>query len=342
MTRQIRHIYGNSRTTPDKDARRNFEDDPELNSEDSALFRMISEYMKGRIDLEEVKNDPALPGIEGIVSDMIEDYNKNKIPNVDNEKFIRDALNEEASDKKIMDEICQIKHEISNSNINEISAEWVKNWHEKGQRKGNKDWGKKKNRDFITSSLEPDKRNPEIKITTEREKGLKRSFFRYFSLSAAAIIFAIVFINILSPLYNPEKLFNSYYEPLNAVLPGTRSLDIDQPDNYSSAIEKYKLGDYQSAAIEFSNALLKDNSAIIPRFYLGITQLELGNYDQAINLLSEVLGSLGEYGKDAEWYLGLAYLKTGEKGKASACFEILAQTSGFYQKRADKILRRLK
>jgi len=298
--------------------------------------------MKGRIDLEEVRNDPALPGIEGIVSDMIADYNKNKIPNVDNEKFISDVFNEEASDKKIMDEIFQIKHEISNSNINEISAEWVNNWNGKRQGNGNKDWKTKKNRDFITSSLNHDKSISEKRITAERKKGLKRSLPLYFSLSAAAIIIAFVFLNILSPSYNPAKLFNSYYEPLNAVLPFTRSLNADQPDSYASAIEKYKLGDYQSAAIEFSNAMLKDNSAIIPRFYMGITQLELGNVDQAINLLSEVSGSLGEYGKDARWYLGLAYLKTGEKGKASACFEILAQTPGFYQKRADKILRRLK
>lgn len=342
MTRHIRHIFSKSGTNPDKGIRRNFEDDPELDSEDSALLRMISKYMKGRIDLEEVRNDPALPGIEGIVSDMIADYNKNKIPNVDNEKFISDALNEEAPDKKIMDEIFQIKHEISKSNINEISAEWVKNWHKEGQGKGNKDWKTKKNRDFITSSLEPGKSIPEKRITAERKKGLKRSLFHYFSLSAAAIIIAVVFINILSPSHNPEKLFNSYYEPMNAVLPFTRSSDADQSNSFASAIEKYKLGDYQSAAIEFSNAMLKDNSAIIPRFYMGITQLELGNYDQAINLLSEGSGSLGEYGKDAGWYLGLAYLKTGEKGKASSCFEILAQTPGFYQERADKILRRLK
>ena len=83
MTRQIRHIYGNSGTTPEKGVRRDFEDDLLLNSEDSALCGMISEYMKGRLDLEDVRNDPALPGMESIVSDIISDYHKKRIRNKD-------------------------------------------------------------------------------------------------------------------------------------------------------------------------------------------------------------------------------------------------------------------
>jgi TolA-binding protein len=75
------------------------------------------------------------------------------------------------------------------------------------------------------------------------------------------------------------------------------------------------------------------------RFFLGITQMELGNYEQAENILEDVISHQGEYTKEARWYLGLAYIKTGNKQKAHECFEILAKSPGFYSGRAEKILR---
>ena len=100
---------------------------------------------------------------------------------------------------------------------------------------------------------------------------------------------------------------------------------------YASAIESYKLGDYQRAATGFSEAVLRDSSFISPRFFMGLTYLALENYNQAINLLSGVVNDSGEYGKEARWYLGLAYLKTGNKAKAAECFKLLAQSTGFYR-----------
>jgi tetratricopeptide (TPR) repeat protein len=129
---------------------------------------------------------------------------------------------------------------------------------------------------------------------------------------------------------------------MSVKLPVTRSLSNDNADNYSSGIERYKLGDYKQASIDFSNAVMDNNSASGPRFFLGITKLATGSYDQAINLLSEVSNHSGDFSIEAEWYLGLAYLKTGEKEKASACFGILSRTPGFYHDRAEKILRHLR
>ena len=77
-------------------------------------------------------------------------------------------------------------------------------------------------------------------------------------------------------------------------------------------------------------------------FYLGITQIALGDYNQAITVLAGVANQAGELTKEARWYLGLAYIKAGNRAKASECFELLAQSSGFYRERSEKILRRLK
>ncbi len=85
-----------------------------------------------------------------------------------------------------------------------------------------------------------------------------------------------------------------------------------------------------------------DTSLVTPRFFLGMTHLALGNYNQALNLLESVADKQGEYSKEARWYLGLVYLKEGDKDKASDCFKYLAKSSDYYSERAEKILRRLK
>jgi hypothetical protein len=88
--------------------------------------------------------------------------------------------------------------------------------------------------------------------------------------------------------------------------------------------------------------MLYETTSLPARFFLGITEIELENLDKSIELLGEVAAQRGEYAKEATWYLGLDYIKSGNKIKASECFELLARSPGFYADRSEKILRRLK
>jgi TolA-binding protein len=171
---------------------------------------------------------------------------------------------------------------------------------------------------------------------------MKLLYIRYTSLLAAALIGAFILIRTLLPSGNPDKIFDSYYKPFDAISAITRSMNNNGTDIYSLAIGSYKAGDYDRAAREFSEIILKDPTVISPRFFMGLTQLALKNYDQTINLLSGVIKDSGEYSKEAKWYLGLSYLKSGNKTKAVECFEYLAKSTGFYSERSEAILRRLK
>ena len=113
----------------------------------------------------------------------------------------------------------------------------------------------------------------------------------------------------------------------------TRSINNNEADNYSSAIESYKEGNYQRAAIGFATELQKDPSLSSSKFFLGLSELALNNYSQAANLLSEVADETGEYGSGAKSYLRLFCLKTSDKQKASECFEKLSRKDGFYRLR---------
>lgn len=338
MTRRNRHIIQGHNGT-----RRGFESDLMADSNDDILFETISDYMKGRMDIEDVKNDPDLLNARESVKKMITDYNKNKPGHKENEKYIREIFAEEGSDDRLNEEIKEIKQEIENNKLNDITADWVREWHEKKQNSFSKDAKSEEIKDFITSAISSDENEPVEILNDETHKNSRRNLFvRYASLSAAAILGAFLLLRALLPSSDPEKLFNSYYEPFAAMSTMTRSIDNDESNIYSLAIESYKSGDFQKAADGFSSVLEQDPSIISSKFFLGLSQLAIKNYDGAVNLLSAAANNSGEYGKEARWYLGLAYLKTSDKEKAIECFTILAGSDGFYRERSEKILRRLK
>ena len=115
--------------------------------------------MKGSLDIEDVKNDPSLSLTKEVVKEMISDYNGNISKNRNNEKFIREIFSEEEPEKKLVDEISHIRKEIDENKLEEITAEWVKEWHEKKQGSGAVDPKSEERRDFITSSIKSEALN---------------------------------------------------------------------------------------------------------------------------------------------------------------------------------------
>jgi TolA-binding protein len=327
---------------------RNSWDDPGfdmlLSPGDSALFGKISEYMKGLLDIEDVKSDPAYASATDIAVMMIAGYRANSARNKDNERFINDSLAEQTTDERLRDEINQIKHEIRHSNLNDISSEWVKEWHEKREENKSRDPKAEEIREFITGSIDHDEAIPRKKPeSTKRSVSGRFLIIRYSSLAAAAVIGAVFLIRALLISGDTQNLFSKYYEPFNAVSDITRGTGSSGGSiSFSRAIENYKSGDYLAAETGFSEAMLDETTSLPTRFFLGITEIELENPDKAIDLLGGVASRQGEYTKEARWYLGLAYLKSGNKLKASECFELLARSPGFYRERSEKILRRLR
>ncbi len=343
MNKRITHISNKPGEKIRYKARNGFRNDLLPDSEDSALFEAISDYMKGSLDIEDVKNDQALASARQTVEEMISDYNRNSSGNRENEKFIRGVIADNGDESGITDEISFIRQEIDDNKLNEITSEWVKEWHQKKQSVGINNTKTKEISDFVTGSLNSPVEEPAETLHDDAGKSFHRGLFvRYTSLSAAALIGAFLLIRSLLPSSDPEKLFNSYYKPFAAISTTTRSINNNVSDNYSSAIVNYKSGNFQEAAMEFAKVSGQNPDAVSPKFFEGLSQLALMNYDKAINLLSGVSQLSGEYSKEAMWYLGLAYLRTADKQKAAECFEYLAKSDGFYRDRSEKILRRLK
>ncbi len=310
---------------------------------DIALFGKISDFMIGLADIEDVKSDTAYSITNDQVKVIISEYQKNSVRNKDNEKFIRDSFVEDAPVEKLEIEVSQIKDEISRSSLNDISSEWVKEWHEKRQRNNNKDAKTEGIRNFVTESFKQEAISAEPGSDDSKKKGLSKSLItRYTSLAAAAIVGAVFLVRSLLPSDDPQKIFNKYYEPFNAVSSITRGTGSAGSESFTNAIGSYKSGDYQAAAAGFSETMINGTLTFPADFFLGISEIELENYNKAIDLLNGVIKQKSEFTKEATWYLGLVYLKSGNKVKASECFELLARSPGFYSDRSEKILRLLR
>jgi TolA-binding protein len=319
--------------------------DPDLliNEEDSALYGKISEYFRGEMDIEDVRCDPAFLLTKDYASIIIREHQNGASADREIENFIRESLNGKRDEDEMQNEVSEIKDEINRTNLNEVSSEWIKEWNEKSRGNGEQNAKRDEIRKFITGSLKQEKEISETKPGDSLKAGLSRFLnLRYVSLAAALLTGAVFLIRSLFPSYDADKIFNKYYEPLSAVSAVTRSPGSSGNENFYSAIESYKNGEYKVAESGFSEEILKEPSFLLPRFFLGITQIALGNYNQAIDQLEVVATSSGEYTKEANWYLGLACIKTGNKIKAIKCFESLSRSPGFYKDRSEKILRRLK
>jgi len=298
-----------------------------VREEDHDLFGRISDYFRGISDIEEVKNDPGLGEAGRVAEEMISGYTSSGVK-PENRTFIMESTDSEMSG---------IREEISCNNLDEVSSQWVEEWETKKKKNGSEEI-----REFIKHSLgETEERTG--KQPAGGKKASARQLLLRYALPAAAMITGIVFmVSVLVRTDDPAGMFEKYYEPLSAVSPVTRAGTMNGSERLAEALNLYNRGEYSAAAAGFAEVISVDPARFQPRFYLGMSHLALGNYDQSAALLEDVAENAGEYTKEARWYLGLIYLKEGENDKARENFRFLAQSPGYYSERSERILRRLR
>ena len=136
------------------------------------------------------------------------------------------------------------------------------------------------------------------------------------SITSIAAIIAIVFsLNIYQDNRRMDKLFETYYTPLeyDSQLM-SRGEETISPE-LTSAMEFYQKEDYATALQKFEAIPNVDENYLI---YKAICLLETEQTEDAITLLEKLVanGEGTEYYQQASWYLALAYLSNHEDDKA--------------------------
>lgn len=133
----------------------------------------------------------------------------------------------------------------------------------------------------------------------------------------------------------PAQLYAQYYQPYDLNF-GTRSTDASQA--LAEAGGLYKSGKYAEALPVFEQALVASPNDSKARLALGICQLELGQYDQALLQFNALLDANDPlFGEQARWYAALAKLGKGDVAGCKALLEgfLSDRESQFHQKASE-------
>ncbi len=167
------------------------------------------------------------------------------------------------------------------------------------------------------------------------------AFYRY-----AAVVTMLLVIGTLS--YQPwadmsnEQIITKYYrsyEPPAA----QRSVGTETNMLFTKALELYNTQNYEQAAILFSRVIENNPKDMQSMLMNGVANFENSKYPEAKASFNQVIDDNNNLFIDqAEWYLALCYIKTGETEKARAQLITIKKGEGIYMKNARKILRKLK
>lgn len=324
-----------------------FEGAGSAENSDALLFGRISEFFKGEADIADVENDPNLSEIEGIATEIINNF-RNKVPDNQVRNFVQDNLSDQIDNLQVNRELREVLQEISDNDVNSITSEWVREWHnkhqvsEKGELKANDEI-----REFIKKSLEPaEAETTSVKASESSDIKTHKRFStlaRYSILAVAAVIAVFFTMRIFIWQTDANRIFKDFYSPYPVLSDVTRNgTDPSAVINENKLAELYRNGNYSGVINANGSSEIPAVEDISANFWTGLSYLHLKDFDQAIVFLSPVADSSADISKDASWYLGLAYIMKGDKANAIRYLETLSGTRGYYQKPSLKLLRRLK
>lgn len=128
----------------------------------------------------------------------------------------------------------------------------------------------------------------------------------------------------------------SHYENLNGQVRGeNESWSLE-----SQASRAYDMGNYSLAAATYAELVKTDKSAN-NYFYMGLSNLESGNFKEAINNLNSTINNFDAFDKQAKWYLSLAHLANDSEEDAVATLISLTIENSTYKEKAESILKEM-
>lgn len=159
---------------------------------------------------------------------------------------------------------------------------------------------------------------------------------------AASLILLLGITGLLTRQTPQDKLYQKFYTAYN--ISGISRSAAPSPDqNLAAALQKFDNKEYQTAIDLFNKVTDHDQNNTVAHFYTGAAMQENGNFKKAIDHYNLVVKNKDNlFMEQAQWYIGLCYLQTNENKKAYKQFKNIAENQGFYQPKAQAIIRKMK
>ncbi len=193
-----------------------------------------------------------------------------------------------------------------------------------------------------------DERKREIRKTlnqihreeTGRRFSIHLPSWRVQAAAAAIVIFLVsggLLGHFMSSSNSPDALYSTYFNPENSLL------SVRSGESLNSSLREgmyyYEQGRYEDAIKVFE----AEPGNLIGTLYTGFSLMSLEKYEQAEAKFVEIINDKDNLLIDqAEWNLGLCYLKSGELLKADDVFRKISADNTIYSKDAKTILQQMK
>jgi hypothetical protein len=163
-----------------------------------------------------------------------------------------------------------------------------------------------------------------------------------FAAAIAATVGIVIFVGIIPSSINQDRLFDRYYEPIEASDFSQRGESNELYGEIARGINFYTDGDY-SQSIDQLSGLASDPAFLSEvQFFTALSHLGLGQYQHAQSIFELVHDGDIRYQAETLWYLSLCCLKTGELEKANALLGQLEIYDGMYKQDAQTLRKKLR
>jgi TolA-binding protein len=300
--------------------------------EEFEFQKKLDRIMKQSLLLEAIENDPFLKEADILAQKDVETYMNNR--------RLKNAKKEITSyevDKEIDLQIKVSKAEVEMllSGIDDIAENWVKDF----------DRGKANIGDDVAAKqiVEYVKRSDPFHESEIHVPKLRRLITRKiaFQAAAAVLVLSMLLFKTLIPSYSGNSVFERFYEPLDANSYRLRGNSNEVSGKLQEGVDYYLSKDYRHAEKAFNELRNMNENLQEVLLFSGLNHMGQGNFTEAITLLTDLLSADDQFIPEAQWYLGLCYIKTGEIEKARPLMETLSKSEGLYQLKAQQILKNL-
>lgn len=187
-------------------------------------------------------------------------------------------------------------------------------------------------------------KRPQVADHEKKAKVVRFPFRNILAIAATVLLLVVAYLFVVPELnYSEETLFADNFEPYKMVL-NQRSSTPDMGETtklLNQAVSAYEQKDFQTAAKLFQELQNQSPDAGAFLLYASISDLSLGNTDQAITNLEKIIAADAPlFVEQGRWYLALAYLQKGDLAKAKTQLQDISSGS-FQYDAAQKILSRI-
>lgn len=266
-------------------------------------------------------------------SRRIANYIYNDMKSSEREDFERDLLNDPELAKEFKLQVSAIDVLSAKSVLEDLRSRTDL---EEAERIFDEYLREKQDQDSITNQ-QSDQTNIEKQST--RFVRIKRILYPV--LAAAVILAGVLIVRTISVTNLNERLFNEYYQPLDEVNFTDRGENEELYLSFRNAINFYHNGDYTSSTSILSELSKQNPNFTESHFYLALSKIGEKQHATAANYLENYLLEFNKYQPEAKWYLAMCYIKLNRITEANELMIELAGLGGAYGRNAEEILRKL-